>query len=58
MTIAEKIKNKQPIGKEEFKELVNKTDWEDYTQRVINRVSKIADIHDEAIFKSSKKRYR
>ena len=52
MNISEKILNKQPISREEFQELVKKTDWEDYTQRVVSRVSKISEIHKKVLIQS------
>ena len=48
-SIAEKVRDKEPLTREEFKSLADKTDWEDYRNRVINRVSEIADRHDEVI---------
>ena len=54
MTIAEKVKNKIPLTKEEFQEIVKKTDWTAYTQRVINRVSEIADRHEKAHYQMNK----
>ena len=47
MTTAEKIRNRQPISREEFRELVKKTDWQDYAQRVVARIFPIALAHEE-----------
>ena len=48
MTTAEKVKNKQPITREEFQALVKKTDWDNYRQRVANRVFDAALLYEQA----------
>lgn len=54
MKIADKVKNGIPLTSEEFQEIVKKTDWEAYTQRVINRVSEIADRHEKAHYQMNR----
>lgn len=52
MTTIEKIQNKQPITREEFRELVKKTDWTDYARRVVKELSVVADVHERVRAKS------
>jgi uncharacterized protein YeeX (DUF496 family) len=52
MNISEKVKAGVPLTREEFSEIVRKTDWEDYQRRVDARIAKISDIHAEARFRS------
>ena len=52
MTIAEKVKSKQPISRDEFRSLVKKTNWSDYSQRVAMRIAKISIAHEICRFRS------
>ena len=48
MTIAEKVKSGIPITRDEFRSLVAKTDWGDYSRRVTVRMAEVADRHELA----------
>jgi len=47
-SIAEKIRAREPITREEFQSLVSKTDWSGYAKRVAERMVPIADAYERA----------
>jgi len=57
MTISEKVLNKIPITEEEFRELVKKTDWEDYKERVVKRIGIAVDNWEKSVNKTRNNRY-